>query len=102
MPQYFVQAKPPHQISAQNLHIHQIGNFPLFLMRKPILQALLELSNRVSCWAVSFSWHLLLRDTGTVHRMRTREDRQLNEKYQLKFVNTFWSTEQTVFQQNEF
>lgn len=61
----------------------------LFLMRKPILQALLELPNRVSCWEVSFTWHLLLRDTSTIHRMGNREDRQLNEKYQLKFVNTF-------------
>lgn len=61
----------------------------LFLTRKPILQALLELPNRVSCWAVSFTWHLLLRDTGTIHRMGKREDRQLNEKYQLKVVIIF-------------
>lgn len=61
----------------------------LFLMRKPILQALLELPNGASCWAFSFTWHLPLRDTSTIHRMRNREDRQLNEKYHLKVVITF-------------
>jgi hypothetical protein len=77
----FCSSRSPHQ------SIAELVNSPdkmllLFLMRKPILQALLELPNRVSCWAASLTWYFLLRETSTIHRRRNKEDRQLNEKYQ--------------------